>query len=105
MLNQSNGQFKGCTRGICDKYCSVLKIFDYNRVQEKAELLRNASTLLVFIDVCDICTLIRAHCFRADAVANSFLLAVDLAKGTIQVPLPVDLITVDLNGKYQILLY
>lgn len=60
-----------------------------------------ASTFLVFVQMCDVCPLIRAHCFSADAVADSFLLTVKLAESTIQVPLPVDLITVDLKGKYQ----
>ncbi len=50
----------------------------------------------MFVHVCDVFPLVRAHCFRADAVADSFLLTVDLRKSTIQIPLPVDLITVDL---------
>lgn len=57
------------------------------------------TTFLVFVQVCDVCPLVRAHCFSADEVADSFLLAVDLAERTIQVPLPVDLITVDLIEK------
>lgn len=52
---------------------------------------------LVFVQVCDVCPLIRAHCFGADEVANSFLLTVDLAERAVRVLLPEDLITVDLN--------
>lgn len=48
--------------------------------------------------MCDVCSLISAHCFSADEVAHGFLLTVDLAESTIRVPLPVDLITVDLVG-------
>lgn len=58
-----------------------------------------ASTFLMFVQMCDVCPLVRAHSFGADVVADSFLLTVDLAESTIQVPLPVDLITVDLIGK------
>lgn len=58
----------------------------------------HASTFLVFVQVCDVCPLIRAYSFSADAVADSFLLTVELAEGTVQVPLPVDLVTVDLEG-------
>lgn len=60
-----------------------------------------ASTFFVFVQVCDVRPLVRTHCFSADQVADSFLLAVDLAERTIQVPLPVDLIAVDLIGKYR----
>lgn len=60
-----------------------------------------AGTFLVFVQVCDVCPLIRAHCFSADAVADSFLLNVKLGESTVHVPLPVDFITVDLMGKYQ----
>ena len=60
-----------------------------------------ASTFLVFVQVCDVCPLVRAHCFSADAVADSFLLTLDLTESTVQFPLPVDLITVDLVEKYQ----
>lgn len=60
-----------------------------------------APTFLVFVQVGDVRPLIRAHCFSADEVADGFLLTVDLAEGAIQVPLPVDLITVDLEEKYQ----
>lgn len=60
-----------------------------------------APTFLVFVQVCDVRPLVRAHCFSADEVADGFLLTVDLAEGAIQVPLPVDLITVDLEEKYQ----
>lgn len=60
-----------------------------------------ATTFLVFVQMCDVCPLIRAHCFSADEVAYGFLFTVDLAEGAIQVPLPVDLITVDLEEKYQ----
>lgn len=52
---------------------------------------------LVFVQVCDVRALIRAHCFGADEVANSFLLTVDLAERAVHLLLPVDLITVDLN--------
>lgn len=55
----------------------------------------------VFVQVCDVCPLLGAHRFSADEVADSSLLAGDLAERTIQVPLPVDLIAVDLMGKYQ----
>lgn len=55
----------------------------------------------MFVQVGDVRPLIRAHCFSADEVADGFLLTVDLAEGAIQVPLPVDLITVDLEEKYQ----
>ena len=58
-----------------------------------------SSTFLVFVQERDVCPLVRAHSFGADAVADSSLFTVDLAKSTIQVPLPVDLITVDLIGK------
>lgn len=54
---------------------------------------------LVFVQVRDVCSLIRAHCFGADEVANGFLLAVDLAERAIHILLPVDLITVDLSHK------
>lgn len=54
---------------------------------------------LVFVQVCDVCALLRAHGFGADVVANGFLLTVDLAERAVQVPLPVDLIAVDLIGK------
>lgn len=54
---------------------------------------------LVFVQVCDVCPLIRAHCFGADEVANGFLLTVDLAECAVHVLLPVDLITVDLSHK------
>lgn len=60
-----------------------------------------ASTFFVFVQVCDVCPLIRAHCFSADHVADSFLLTVDLAERTVQVLLPVDLIAVDLIRKYR----
>lgn len=55
-----------------------------------------SSTFFVFVQVCDVCPLVRTHCFGADTVADSFLLAVDLAESTVKIPLPVDLITVDL---------
>lgn len=58
-----------------------------------------ASTFLVFVQVRDVCPFIRAHCFSADAVADSFLLNVKLAESTIHIPLPVDFVTVDLMGK------
>lgn len=57
------------------------------------------STFFVFVQVCDVRPLIRAHRFRADTVADSFLLTVDLAESTVQILLPVDLITVDLIEK------
>lgn len=60
-----------------------------------------ATTFLVFVQVCDVCPLVRAHCFSADEVADSLLLTVDRAERTVQLPLPVDLIAVDLMGKYQ----
>lgn len=53
----------------------------------------------MFVQVRDVCPLIRAHCFGADAVTDSFLLNVKLAESTIHIPLPVDFITVDLVGK------
>lgn len=60
-----------------------------------------AATFLVFVQVCDVRPLVRAHCFGADEMADGFLLTVDLAEGAVQIPLPVDLITVDLEEKYQ----
>lgn len=53
----------------------------------------------MFVQVCDVGPLLRAHGFGADAVADRLLLTVDLAESAIQAPLPVDLITVDLTGK------
>lgn len=53
----------------------------------------------MLVQVSDVCPLIRAHCFSADEVADSFLLTVDLAERAVQVLLPVDLITVDLTRK------
>lgn len=53
---------------------------------------------MVLVQVGNVCPFITAHCFGADAVADSFLLAVDLAESTVEVPLPVDLITVNLVG-------
>lgn len=66
---------------------------------EKYNML--ASTFFIFVQVCNVCPLVRTHCFSADEAANSFLLTVDLAESTVQLPLPVDLITVDLIEKYQ----
>lgn len=59
--------------------------------------LRGLLAFLVFVQVCDVSALLRAHGFGADVVANGFLLTVDLAEGAVQVPLPVDLIAVDLG--------
>lgn len=55
----------------------------------------------MFVQGCDICPLIRAHRFGADAVADSFLFTVDLFKCAVQVSLPVNFVTVDLPEKYQ----
>ena len=55
----------------------------------------------MFVQVCDVCPLFGAHCFSADEVSDSFLLTVDLAESTVQVPLPVDLVTVDLTDTHQ----
>lgn len=55
-----------------------------------------AGTFFVFVQVRDVGPLVRAHCFGADAVADSFLLTADLAESAVQVPLPEDLIAVDL---------
>lgn len=60
-----------------------------------------ASTFLVFVQMCDVCPLVRANCFSADAVADCFLLNVDLPESSVQVLLPVDLITVDLIETYR----
>lgn len=50
----------------------------------------------MFVQMSDVSALVRANCFRADRVANGLLLTVDLAECTIGIPLPVDLVTVDL---------
>lgn len=55
----------------------------------------------MFVQVRDVRPVIRAHCFSADEVADGFLFTVDLAERAVQVPLPVDLIAVDLTRKYQ----
>lgn len=54
----------------------------------------------MFVQVCDVSALIRAYSFGADEVSHSLLLIVDLSEGTVQVPLPVDLITVHLQYRY-----
>lgn len=58
-------------------------------------------TFRIFVKVCDVSTLIRANSLRADAVTDGFLLTVDLTKAPVEVPLPVDLITVHLHQKKQ----
>lgn len=57
-------------------------------------------TFWVFVEVCDVFSLVRANCLGADAVAHHILLTVDLREGTIGVPLPVDLITVHLQNAH-----
>lgn len=69
------------------------------RPRPRTQLIRGLLTFLVFVQVRDVCALLRAHGFGADEVAHGLLLAVDLAEGAVQVPLPVDLIAVDLVGK------
>lgn len=54
---------------------------------------------MVFVQVCDVSSLFRTDCFGADTVTDCLLLSVHLAEGAVQVPLPVDLITVDLMWK------
>ncbi len=56
-------------------------------------------TFRIFVKVCDVDTLVGAHSFSADAVAHCVLLTVDLTEGAVQVPLPVDLITVHLQQR------
>ncbi len=56
-------------------------------------------TFRIFVKVCDVDTLVGAHSFSADAVADCVLLTVDLTEGAVQVPLPVDLITVHLQQR------
>lgn len=53
----------------------------------------------MFVQVCDVVTLISAHCFGADEVPDGFLLTVDLTESSVKVPLPVDFITVHLRVK------
>lgn len=57
------------------------------------------STFIIFVQVCDICPFFRTHSFGADEVAYRFLLTEELAEGTIEIPLPVDLVTVYLIGE------
>ena len=47
--------------------------------------------------MCYIVALVRAHCLGADVVAHDVLLIVDLSEGSVQIPLPVDLVTVHLQ--------
>lgn len=72
--------------------------WNYQPAAEQSDL-HDLLAFLVFVQVCDVCALLRAHCFGADEVANSFLLTVDLAERAVHIPLPVDLIAVDLNRK------
>lgn len=57
-------------------------------------------TFWVFVEVCDVFSLVRANCLGADAVAHHILLTVDLSEGAISVLLPVDLITVHLQNMH-----
>lgn len=54
-------------------------------------------TFRVFVEVCDVSSLVRAHGLGADVVAYGVLLRVDLSEGAIGIPLPVDLVTVHLQ--------
>lgn len=58
------------------------------------------ATFWVLVKVCDVIAFIRAHSLGADTVAHCVFLTVDLGEGAIQVPLPVDLITVHLQYRY-----
>lgn len=55
-------------------------------------------TFRVFVKVCDINAFIRTNGLRADVVAHSLFLAVDLCEGPVRVPLPVNFIAVNLWG-------
>lgn len=76
-------------------FCLVLKH------KSMAVKYMHASTFWVFVQVRDVFPLLRAHCFGADAVTDSFLLKVELAESAVQISLPVDFITVDLMSKHQ----
>lgn len=54
-------------------------------------------TFRMFVQVCDVTTLIRANSLGANAASHSVLLYVNLRESAIQVPLPVDLIAVHLK--------
>lgn len=54
-------------------------------------------TFGMFVEVCYVFSLVRADCFGADAMTHHVLFTVDLRKGAVRVPLPVDLITVYLQ--------
>lgn len=54
-------------------------------------------TFRVFVQVSDVTAFLRTNSLGADLVAHLLLLTVDLAEGSIDVPLPVDFITVYLR--------
>lgn len=57
-------------------------------------------TFRVLVEVCDVSTLVRAHCLGANVVAYGILLRVDLSECAISIPLPVDFITVHLQMQH-----
>lgn len=61
------------------------------------------STSWEFVEERDIVGLIRAHSLCEDAASNHILLNVDHLEGAVGTPLPVDLVTVDLQPRRVVL--